>query len=173
MKSVSKGSGRSRGGMRNRTSGGRRGGGGGNNVYDSNGPGVVRIKGSPSQVYERYMTLAKESSATGDRVLSESLYQHAEHYLRVQNRMDRNKERIDSERNGGKRDSVSRKGSWNKKRSLPSTRFEVGEGEVGVDSEGQGKTGLRTSSNGRKEGSSSDDEDKQGLMDFLGGFSPR
>lgn len=53
-----------------------------NQTYDSNGPDV-RIRGNASQVYEKYLNLARDATASGDRVLAESYYQHAEHYYRI------------------------------------------------------------------------------------------
>jgi len=55
-----------------------------NQTYDSNGPDV-RIRGSAHQVHEKYLTLARDASASGDRVLAESFFQHAEHYFRIVN----------------------------------------------------------------------------------------
>ena len=51
---------------------------------DSNGPNV-KIRGTPHQIFERYIALAREASTSGDRVAAENLYQHAEHYFRVMN----------------------------------------------------------------------------------------
>ena len=51
---------------------------------DSNGPNV-KIRGTPHQIFERYIALAREASTSGDRVAAENLYQHAEHYSRVMN----------------------------------------------------------------------------------------
>ncbi len=53
-----------------------------NQTFDSNGPDV-RIRGSAHQVHEKYLTLARDASASGDRVLAESYFQHAEHYFRI------------------------------------------------------------------------------------------
>lgn len=76
---------------RNRGNGGgghRRGGGNGGpnraQVFDSNGPDV-RIRGTAHQICEKYMTLAKDASASGDYILAESYSQHAEHYQRIIN----------------------------------------------------------------------------------------
>ena len=52
--------------------------------FDSNGPNV-KIRGTPHQIFERYVALAREASTSGDRVAAENLYQHAEHYFRVTN----------------------------------------------------------------------------------------
>src|SRR5437899_8260419 len=83
----------------NKRSRGRNGGGGpphfNNNrprpphrvqTFDSNGPSV-KIRGNAYQVFERYVALAREAQASGDRVAAENLYQHAEHYFRVMNAM--------------------------------------------------------------------------------------
>ena len=46
---------------------------------------ILKIRGTPHQIFERYIALAREASTSGDRVAAESLYQHAEHYLQVMN----------------------------------------------------------------------------------------
>jgi hypothetical protein len=73
------------GGSHNNNSGG--GGGGGNihnpnRTFDSNGP-EVKIRGSASNVYEKYLQLARDANASGDRVMAENYLQHAEHYYRI------------------------------------------------------------------------------------------
>jgi Domain of unknown function (DUF4167) len=37
----------------------------------------------PYQVFERYVALAREAAANGDRIASENFFQHAEHYFRI------------------------------------------------------------------------------------------
>ena len=69
---------------RNRNNNNRRGGGGHRQAFDSNGPSV-RIRGTASQIHEKYLTMARDASSSGDRVLAESYYQHAEHYYRIVN----------------------------------------------------------------------------------------
>ncbi len=51
---------------------------------DSHGP-AERIRGSASQITERYLTLAREAERSDDRVSSQNYFQHAEHYIRVNN----------------------------------------------------------------------------------------
>ncbi len=51
-------------------------------TFDSNGP-EVRVRGNAWQVYEKYQTLARDASSSGDRVVAENLLQHAEHYYRI------------------------------------------------------------------------------------------
>jgi hypothetical protein len=65
--------------------GGNNGGGGGfnpNRTFDSSGP-EVKIRGSASHVYEKYLQLARDSNSSGDRVTAENYLQHAEHYFRI------------------------------------------------------------------------------------------
>jgi hypothetical protein len=82
----------------NKRSRGRNGGGGGGGphhnrgprlphraqTFDSNGPNV-RIRGNAYQVFERYVALAREAQTSGDRIVAENLFQHAEHYFRIMN----------------------------------------------------------------------------------------
>jgi hypothetical protein len=51
-------------------------------VYESNGPDV-KIRGTSSQVAEKYIQLARDAQSSGDPVAAENYYQHAEHYFRV------------------------------------------------------------------------------------------
>lgn len=55
---------------------------GGNRSYDSNGPDG-KIRGSASQVYDKYTSLARDSQTSGDPVAAENFFQHAEHYFRI------------------------------------------------------------------------------------------
>jgi hypothetical protein len=55
-----------------------------NQTFDSNGPNI-KIRGSAHQIFERYIALAREATASGDRVAAENFYQHAEHYFRIDN----------------------------------------------------------------------------------------
>ncbi len=72
---------------RNRRHGGGGGGGGGggnpgNRVLDSNGPDV-KLRGTAQTIAEKYMQLARDAASSGDRVMAESYYQHADHYYRL------------------------------------------------------------------------------------------
>jgi hypothetical protein len=55
-----------------------------NQTYDSNGP-EIRIRGNAHQVLEKYLSLARDAAAQGDRIAAENFYQHAEHYFRIIN----------------------------------------------------------------------------------------
>ena len=77
-------------GQSSKRSRGRSGGGGRRNgsprhqSFDSNGPSI-RIRGNASQVYEKYIQLARDANSAGDRITAENMYQHAEHYFRLMN----------------------------------------------------------------------------------------
>ena len=81
-----------RGGRRPQHGGGGGGGGGSNNgggggfnpnrTYDSSGP-EIKIRGSASHVYEKYLQLARDANSGGDRIMAENYLQHAEHYYRI------------------------------------------------------------------------------------------
>ncbi|HCP01880.1 MAG: hypothetical protein CL573_06410 [Alphaproteobacteria bacterium] len=67
---------------RARGRGGRKSGNSRNQTFDSNGPGA-RVRGNPSQIYEKYQQLARDAASSGDRVGAENFLQHAEHYFRL------------------------------------------------------------------------------------------
>lgn len=72
---------------RNRNGGGGGGGGGrGPNPlqrsYESNGPDV-KVRGTAQHIAEKYAQLARDSQSSGDPVMAESYFQHAEHYWRI------------------------------------------------------------------------------------------
>ncbi|KAA5803720.1 DUF4167 domain-containing protein [Alkalicaulis satelles] len=53
-----------------------------NRSFESNGPDV-KIRGNAQHICEKYLQLARDASSSGDRVMAENYYQHAEHYLRI------------------------------------------------------------------------------------------
>lgn len=69
---------------RNRGNLGRKPSNNRNQTFDSNGPSV-RIRGNAVQVHEKYLTLARDAYSSGDRVMAENYFQHAEHYYRIVN----------------------------------------------------------------------------------------
>ena len=57
---------------------------GGNRSLDSSGPGL-KVRGTPNQIFDKYLALARDATVSGDRVSAENLLQHAEHYFRIVN----------------------------------------------------------------------------------------
>jgi hypothetical protein len=51
-------------------------------VYESNGPDV-KVRGTAQTVADKYLQLGRDAQVSGDIVMAESYYQHAEHYLRI------------------------------------------------------------------------------------------
>lgn len=51
-------------------------------TFDSSGPDV-KVRGSATQVLEKYLALARDATAAGDRIAAENFFQHAEHYYRI------------------------------------------------------------------------------------------
>src|SRR3546814_18524210 len=88
MKQGSKSGGRRPRGRTNRKQPGGGGGGGGGvgqsrtHTFDSSGP-EGRVRGNTRQVYEKYLSLARDATSAGDRVAAEAYSQHAAHYFRL------------------------------------------------------------------------------------------
>src|SRR5215813_6951820 len=64
--------------------------GGGHNKgqgYDGGGQ-EMRVRGNAYQVLEKYLQLARDAGAAGDRVAAENFLQHADHYYRVLSSMN-------------------------------------------------------------------------------------
>lgn len=53
-----------------------------NRVFDSSGP-EGKVRGTPQQIIDKYLILARDAQLSNDRVAAENFLQHAEHYLRM------------------------------------------------------------------------------------------
>ncbi|SHK19732.1 protein of unknown function [Roseomonas rosea] len=58
-----------------------------NHVFDSIGPDM-RMRGTAQQLFEKYLQLGRDATGSGDRVMAEGYFQHAEHYFRILNAMN-------------------------------------------------------------------------------------
>lgn len=111
---------------RNRNGGGRRNNNQRTQVYDSNGPDV-RIRGTAHQVAEKYLALAKDAVSSGDRIVAENYYQHAEHYIRLINEYEGDSKKISGAKtkalddDAGNKNSSSGKGDDVEDLGLPSS----------------------------------------------------
>lgn len=74
---------RQRGRNRNKAGGANANNANPNRSWDSQGPENIKVRGNAQTVYERYLQLGRDATASGDRVLAENYLQHAEHYFRV------------------------------------------------------------------------------------------
>lgn len=50
---------------------------------ESSGPEGGKVRGPAALIYERYLQMARDAAASGDRVLGENFLQHADHYFRL------------------------------------------------------------------------------------------
>ncbi len=50
--------------------------------FESNGPDV-KIRGNANHIAEKYNVLARDALTSGDTVMAENYFQHAEHYFRI------------------------------------------------------------------------------------------
>jgi hypothetical protein len=53
-----------------------------NRVFESAGP-EGKVRGTPQQIIDKYLTLSRDAQTSGDRVVAENFLQHAEHYQRI------------------------------------------------------------------------------------------
>ena len=52
-----------------------------------------------SRLIEKYNNLAREALSNGDKILSESYFQHSDHFIRVQNEKEKIEDNINNEKN--------------------------------------------------------------------------
>ena len=63
-----------------------------NTVIESSGPNG-RLRGSVSQLNEKYISLASDASSSDDHILAESFFQFADHYYRLHKEIEMNAEK--------------------------------------------------------------------------------
>lgn len=73
-----------------------------NRTFDSSGP-EIKIRGSASHVYEKYLQMARDANSAGDRVMAENYLQHAEHYFRILSAAQAQQQQQQGQPNGGQR----------------------------------------------------------------------
>ena len=76
-----------------------------NRVFDSSGP-EGKVRGTPQQIIEKYLTLARDAQLSNDRVAEQSFLQHAEHYTRMLGEAQR--EQAERQQNSQNRDDDGR-----------------------------------------------------------------
>ena len=91
-----------------------------NGSYGSSINNKARIKGSPYQVLNKYLGLAKEALSSGDRIQAEYYFQHADHYSRIMIKNDMDLKIIKTEENQ-KNDNATLKNSSDSSDSNEST----------------------------------------------------
>ena len=118
----------------------------GNRNFESNGPDV-KIRGNAAHIYEKYLQLARDASSSGDRVMAENYYQHAEHYFRILQLSQPRREERDSDDDGDDGDDIDDRNSHQ------TQRHAGGDTDEGERSERQ---------NGERQGAERHGGDRQG-----------
>lgn len=62
-----------------------------NRVFDSSGP-EGKVRGTPQQIIDKYLALARDAQLGNDRVAEQNFLQHAEHYARLLGEAQREQE---------------------------------------------------------------------------------
>lgn len=111
-----------------------------NRTFDSSGP-EVKIRGSASHVYDKYLQLARDANTSGDRVAAENYLQHAEHYYRVMAAQAQQQQQYQQQRNqqpyNGNGNGRSPSGMNGEQPSTSEPSFSMAEGmEVEADQAG-------------------------------------
>lgn len=68
-----------------------------NRVFDSSGP-EGKVRGTPQQIIDKYLQLARDAQLSNDRVAEQNFLQHAEHYTRMLGEAQRELAREQEER---------------------------------------------------------------------------
>jgi len=95
-----------------------------NHVFDSNGPDI-RVRGTSQQLFEKYLQLGRDASSSGDRIMAEAYFQHAEHYFRILNAMNQAAQQSQMERQ--ERQAARHRSAH------PASGEDMGEGAEGAD----------------------------------------
>ncbi len=70
-----------------------------NRVFDSSGP-EGKVRGTPQQIIDKYLMLARDAQLSNDRVAEQAFLQHAEHYTRLLGEAQREMAREQEARQG-------------------------------------------------------------------------
>jgi hypothetical protein len=81
-----------------------------NRVFDSSGP-ENKVRGTPQQIIDKYLGLARDAQLSNDRVAEQNFLQHAEHYTRMLSEAQREMQREQENRQQNGQDAVSQNGS--------------------------------------------------------------
>ena len=91
----------------------------------------LKGRGPVSKILEKYLTMAYDASSNGDRIKAEGLFQHAEHYQRVINSIEKNNK--DEHANSGEKLSRTQRADVEKNKRLERSNNHNGEITNGGD----------------------------------------
>jgi len=67
-----------------------------NQTFDSNGP-EGKVRGTPQQILDKYLSMARDAVSAGEHITAEGFYQFAEHYYRILNADQQNRQRAENQ----------------------------------------------------------------------------
>jgi hypothetical protein len=112
--------------------------------YESGGQ-ELRVRGNAYQVLEKYLQLARDAGAAGDRIAAENFLQHADHYYRVLSAMNDGQR----PRMGGRELSVADVNVQNVSQGLSAALYNSGgPNPQGMDMQGEGLQGQNPGNQG-------------------------
>lgn len=83
-----------------------------NRVFDSSGP-EGKVRGTPQQIIDKYLALARDAQLGNDRVAEQNFLQHAEHYTRMLGEAQREVAREQEDRQRGFQQNGQQNGGQN------------------------------------------------------------
>ena len=136
-----------------------------NRVFDSSGP-EGKVRGTPQQIIEKYNQLARDAQLSNDRVATENFQQHAEHYLRLlaraQKEQEARREQQEKEnrgRNGDREKNRVENGSDTFAGNVSDLEKDIDATSVANDGKGYNEATQETNQSD-KDSSISNDEDR-------------
>ena len=136
-----------------------------NRVFDSSGP-EGKVRGTPQQIIEKYNQLARDAQLSNDRVATENFQQHAEHYLRLlaraQKEQEARREQQEKEnrgRNGDREKNRVENGSDTSAGNVSDLEKEINATSAANDGKGYNE-GTQETNQSDKDSSISNDEDR-------------
>ena len=136
-----------------------------NRVFDSSGP-EGKVRGTPQQIIEKYNQLARDAQLSNDRVATENFQQHAEHYLRLLARAQKEQEaRRDQQekenrgRNGDREKNRVENGSDTSAGNVSDLEKDINATSAANDGKGYSEATQETNQSD-KDSSISNDEDR-------------
>lgn len=134
---------------------GRKPGNNNNRNFESNGPDV-KIRGNASHICDKYMQLARDAMSSGDRVMAENYYQHAEHYLRIVQANQAQQQKRDDNNDGDDNRGHNRRNHNQNDRDDNNASSDAGDNEDG-DNRSRNRRGRSRRRDEQPENNSGDD----------------
>ncbi|MFM2356144.1 MAG: hypothetical protein RLZZ528_1880 [Pseudomonadota bacterium] len=92
-----------------------------NRVFDSSGP-EGKVRGTPQQIIDKYLMLARDAQLSNDRVAEQNFLQHAEHYSRMLSEAQAEMAREQAQRQGQQGQNGGQQGGQQRDRDYRSDR---------------------------------------------------